>query len=170
MWGNKPVYLRIHLYTKFWIIGICAAGVALVGCGPQPTELGFNGADATKPVKILRNKSGSHAALPDHGLWLINSDEQLEALDAEVLFDLNVDFETESLVLVTLGRQPTGGHWIKITAVSRASGALYIHGWANRPGPDQVTIQIRTFPYAAAVISKIQAATLHPEIDSTNTY
>ena len=149
------------------ILAICA--VTLVGCESQTTKPAFDSVDATAPVEILRSKNGSDAALADHGLLLINSDEQLEALDAEALFALDVDFETESLVLVTLGRQPTGGYLIKITALSRAGSALYVHGLATRPGPDQATVQILTYPYAAAVIVKTQAATLRPEIDSTIT-
>ena len=78
----------------------------------------------TVPMTVLRTASGSDAAVCTAGEWLINSDEALAALGSSQLNDLGVDFVTESLVVITLGEQPTGGYWLRIEGVSRQLGQI----------------------------------------------
>ena len=120
----------------------------------------------TAPLPILRDQSGSDPDLTEPGQWLINSQQQLDAIGSQELARLAVDFDTESLVLIALGRQSTDGYWIKILGASQVDDELYIQGVANQPTEGSITGQTLTYPYGAAVIAKTSAGVLHPEMEA----
>ncbi len=144
---------------------IALATAASVGCKARG-GLGEVRSGRTVPMTVLRSASGSDAAVCTAGEWLINSDEALAALGSSQLNDLGVDFVTESLVVITLGEQPTGGFWLRIDGVSRGDRGLYVHGVANRPGDEASQVQMVTCPFAAVVIEKTISAVIRPEIRS----
>jgi hypothetical protein len=82
----------------------------------------------------------------------------LDALGAQELSELEVDLDQYDLVLVALGQQPTGGYWVHITGLQRVGDVIYVEGIANAPADDEAVTQAQTYPYAAAVIPKVNAA------------
>ena len=139
------------------------AVVALSGC---ESLMRSDAIGQSKPVNVLETRNGSDPALNEGGQWVINSYDEAHSIGSPQLDSLNVDFESESLVLVTLGEQPTGGIWIKIDGVSAQGRELYVYGVANRPGSNDATVQMLTYPFAAAVIPKTSADVLHIEFAS----
>jgi len=123
------------------------------------------------PVPIKRQTQINEPGLKQMGVLLINSQEELERLtpEADSLVEVKVDFSRESLVVLCLGERPTGGYWARITGVQRdpQSDALYVQGVANQPGADDVVIETLTYPCDAAVVPKVPARVIHPEIDSS---
>jgi hypothetical protein len=145
------------------VLAMC--GLMLGGCrGGQPrVESGVNG---TRGVSLFAQNSGDSSTLTTAGAWLITSAAELDATGSEELRGLNVDFDTHSLVVVALGEKPTGGYWARITGVQVKGDALFVQAVANRPGPKDAVTQAITYPYAAAVVEKVSAATVHPEVQS----
>jgi len=116
-------------------------------------------------VAILSSSSGSQAGLV-MGVQLITSAAQLEALGAESLAALDVNFDESSLVVASLGRRMTGGYWVCICSIQQVGDTLYVKGKANAPGPGDVTTQVINHPYAAAVIAKTSATQVASDIES----
>jgi hypothetical protein len=123
-----------------------------------------------EPVAILNQHQGSEAALAGPDVFVVNSQEQLQALGCEDLIDKGIDFSRRSLVIVALGERPTGGHTVLINGVQLQNSDLYVQGVATEPSPDATVTQALTHPYAAAEVDKIDATglTIHPEIDTVS--
>lgn len=121
---------------------------------------------ATEFVPIVKQVSLNEPAIARPGVVLIQSEEQLKALNATELATVEIDFATQSLVVLSLGEQPTGGYWCRITGMQAGEGILYVQGLANRPGPDDMVTQALTYPAAAAVIAKTDATATRLEIES----
>jgi len=112
---------------------------------------------------------GSDPALTEPSVKLITSGTQLASMGCTALMahlGHDIDFSQYSLLLLTLGEQPTGGYWCRITGVQHRTGVLYVQGIANRPGPNEAVTQAKSYPYAAAVIANIGVDSIHPEITS----
>ena len=151
-----------HYLTAGWM-GLMLA--LQVGCA-SPSLVVQDTLGLTESVTIQRQQSGSDSNLTSAGQWLVNCQVQLDTFNSSEIARLEVDFDTESLVLITLGEQPTSGYWVEIMGASQLEDRLYVQGVANRPSEGAVTAQDLTYPYGAAVISKTDAGLLHPEIES----
>jgi hypothetical protein len=149
----------------YLLLAMSVVGGALVsGCHPRGViEIGDS---RPKPVEIIASYHGSDPGFVEPMVLLVNSHEELEQLNSADLIDQGIDFDDESLLLLSLGEKPTGGYWARITAVQRQGGLLYMQGSANRPHRDQTVPQVLTYPYAAVVIKKIHSAQIRSEIDS----
>ncbi len=154
------------------ILTSCAALLVFAGCetSPAPSRQPVTALSDHRPVPILRNEPLNDPGLTQLGVMLINSRAELEqrAPQAQALAEMEVDFAAESLLVLCLGERPTGGYWVRITGVQHdaAANALYVQGVANEPGPEAMVTQALTYPCDAAVIPKVRAAAVHPEIDS----
>ena len=99
-------------------------------------------------------------------MLLVNSAEDLESLGSFDLAKQAINFEYQSLVLLTLGEKSTGGYWARITGIQQEGRLLYVQAVANRPSNDQAVKQELTYPYDAVVIPKIQHVQVRSEVES----
>ncbi|MFW6058602.1 MAG: protease complex subunit PrcB family protein [Phycisphaeraceae bacterium] len=141
--------MRIRLTST---LSLLAAALLLIGCGTDRT----NGVDPAQIqyVPILEQAHGDNADLTEPLAELIRSQEALEALDAEIPLAEQVDFETQSLIVLAAGEQRTGGYWARILGVQRVGDELWLQGVINQPGEDAAATQQITHPYAAAIIPR----------------
>ena len=65
-----------------------------------------------------------------------------------------------------MGNKPTTGWWMRLDSVQRKGRHVYFQGMSNRPGRTEAVAPTVTYPYAAAVISKVTGVQLHPELES----
>lgn len=148
---TRPVTFAALLLLALCVLPACRSTTS----GPLPEVLMFE----------IR-ESGEDAALPLATLQLIHSQRELDALRSENLRSLPVDFARQSLILLALGEQPTGGYWARIESAYIQNGILYVQGTANAPGPDQMVTQTITYPYAVAILAKAQAREVVGDITS----
>ena len=146
------------------LVHLLAVAVTLVAgaCSPPvgPTPTG-----TMRPIVILQHHSGDDLTTAER-VMLVNSRAELDALGHDTLAKLDVDFQSQSLLIVTLGEKPTSGWWVRIDSAQLDGTGLYFQGIANAPDRTQAVASVLTYPYAAAVISKVGDVRLHPEIDS----
>src|SRR5690554_3957792 len=118
--------------------------VFLVACESSPTM-----SSSSRPVAILKEHRGSDAGLAGPEALVVRSREQLAALGSTELINQTIDFSNRSLILVTLGEKPTGGYAVRLHSAQLKGDNLYVQGVAVEPGPDAMTTQALTHPYAA---------------------
>ena len=123
------------------------------------------GGRTTKPVPIVVHTQADDSGFQHAAMELINSQAKLESFGSTTLDALNVDFEKQSLLVLALGQKPTGGFSTQITGVQTRGSELYVQGKIFEPPPEAIVNQALTYPIAAAVIPKIRAALVHPEVD-----
>ncbi len=142
----------------------CLAVLTLTGCqagdaseGDQPRKLEA----IAEPVDLLRRGRGDDPAFAVAETYLYQSAADLPA-DVATIHALGVDFETEDLIVVALGEQPTAGFGVTIQQAALEGDALVVYGRSfSAPDGDSVVPQVLTYPYAYAVI---------PNTDSTRVY
>jgi hypothetical protein len=69
-----------------------------------------------------------------------------------------VDFTRETVLLVALGGRSTGGHAVRIDAVSRAGNGAVVQYTATSPGPGCMTTQSLTSPVEVVRTARIEGA------------
>jgi hypothetical protein len=121
---------------------------------------------ALEPVAILQHITGDDPAFASPQVLLVQSRQQLEQLGSRELIHRNVDWDAHTLVILAFGPQPTGGCWGRITAAQLQGDVLHLQGFANRPSPNQAVTQGVTFPYAAAVLPKLNVHSVRSDIQS----
>ena len=136
------------------MIGGCQTTTAPVG----PSETAFG-------MTVYQQLAGDDLNTDDAAM-LINSREDLDMLQHEELAGLEVDFDLQSVVVVALGECPTTGWWIRIDSAHVDIDKLYVQGVANEPDETQIVGQTLTYPYAAAVIDRVENVHLIPEFES----
>jgi len=112
------------------------------------------GASEAEAVAIHNQWQGSDSAFKTAGSVLIDSAAKLQETGSTELTSLNVNFDTHSIVVFSLGEQPTGGYWAWITGVQRGGGKLWVQATVNRPADGAATSQVLTYPVAAAVVDR----------------
>jgi hypothetical protein len=118
-------------------------------------------------LTLLRQSAGDDSGVNDAGVWLLNSAKDVQGTGSTSLAAVKVDFNTESLLVLTLGQRPTTGFWARINAVQRAGDNVWVQGTANKPAKGDVVNQVVTTPYVAVVVAKIPAGgKVRSEIDS----
>lgn len=150
---RRPSLFQYMLLVPFLVLSGCTSG-----------SRGSHGAVRTEPVRILRSATGDDPACSELGTWLIKSGQQLDQIASQELAGLQVDFTRESLIVVALGGQPASGYSVQITGTSKAGEDLFVQGVTTRPAHGAETLEIQTFPYAAAVIGRTSARRVLPEI------
>lgn len=150
-------------------IVVILSSLSLMGCG-KVTIVNSNNQDtpivAANNLNIGQQITGQSMALKLPNVFLINSEKQINATRSRQLKDLKIDFNTQSIVLIALGEQKSGGYWIKITGIQTAdNGDAYVQAIANKPTKSQATTSALTYPYAAIVTGKITGNVI-PEIES----
>jgi hypothetical protein len=134
--------------------------VMLGGCASDGRTTG-EGASLAEPVPILEHYAGNQAQnLEMQRRLLIRTAEQFQQLNAPALDEIDIDWDTQDLVLVAMGMRSTGGYWCRITAAQLQGQTLFVQGVVNRPGSSQMTTQAITYPWCAAVIPNVEASDL----------
>lgn len=132
---------------------------------PQ-VPLGSVHADGLQPLPIVQHITGDDAAFQAPKVFLIQSRQELAAVGSVELINHPIDFDRYCLVVLSLGQQPTGGYWARITAAQLQGDVLYVQGFVNRPSAGQAVSQAITHPYAAAVIPKAHPRSVQSDIQS----
>ncbi len=158
------------MQTTFKLMAVLLVSATMLACESTTTTSADKTtgavAPAVMPVTVLRQISGNDPALKFPAVMLIKTQVELDALQAKELAGAKVDFSKESMVVIALGEQATGGYWAQVTAVQSAGSQLFVQGIANRPGKDEVTTQVKTYPFAAAVIAKSAAGSVRSDVQS----
>ena len=146
---------------------VFAVALSFAGCESAPKDSAAPAAvQSVQPITIISQTQGSDPALTQPMVKLITAQEQLDALGAESLAGVEVDFAEQQVVLVALGSQPSGGYWTQITGIQQLGDTLYVQGIANAPAEGEAVTQALTYPYAAAVIPATSATTALSDIQS----
>jgi len=66
-----------------------------------------------------------------------------------------VDFEKSMVIGVFLGFRNTGGYSVAITSIERAGDEIVVTWKESRPGPQDVTSQVLTFPFHLVRIERL---------------
>ena len=148
--------------SGFKLCALFAAGL-LVGC-----QTGIGG--RTTPVPILHHAQADDAGFQYATVELINSWDELNAMGSSALNDIQIDFDTQSLVVLALGEQTTGGWYAQITGVQQRGSELFVQGFAYPPAGDAATTQAMSYPIAATIIPKSKATMIHPEIETADEF
>ncbi len=140
------------------------ACVAMAGCSSSGGAASKSQSDvlAVAPVSIVSRTAGSDAALKDTGVYLVNDAAALEKFGSDELAKIEVDFASQSLIILAQGEQSSGGYWVHINGVQTLGDIIYVQGVANIPGQGATT-QALTHPYEAVVVAKVKG-TIVPDI------
>lgn len=150
---RRPALWRVGRRVRPAALAL-ALGLTLgvvTGCETNGADEPATQSDARR-VEILEQHRGQAPELRTMSTRLITDKRELDALGSAALSQIPVDFESQSLVVVALGAQPTAGYGVRIDRITRYPDRLTIQSTANRPGPDQILAQVITHPFAAAVI------------------
>ncbi len=145
-------------------IALLVVTLSMVGCQSASNPSGnVDPAPAvaanTEPVPVLREMQGDDASLKLPGAVLVNAANQTTLN----LAPLEVDFDRESVVIVSLGTQPTGNYGVKVNSAQKKGAKLFVQGISMQPHNPAAAPKTPTHPYSAVVIPKFQG-TVHPEI------
>ena len=150
-----------HVRTWFVVAMAMVTMFTTYGC-----KSGSQASNPAQPLPIAATWNGSDSAFQESGHWLINSAAQLDATGSNNLVNLQVDFDSQSLIVLAMGERPTAGYWATITSAQQKGGKVYFQAVASRPAGDAMTGQVMTYPVAAAVIPKVEPRVVIPEIES----
>jgi len=142
----------------------CAGGESSKASAPAPEAKAM-----AEAVPIIAKVSGDQLAIESHGLGVIDA-EAFDGLGLRSAFaqaGADVDFSRHSVVLFSLGQQPTGGFSADINGLQLKGQQLYVQGTAVAPGPNATTTQAVSYPYCAVAIDQLPAGvTLLSDITS----
>ncbi len=120
-------------------------------------------------VPIIAKVSGDQLPIASHGLGVIDADalDGLGLREAFAQAGADVDLAKHSVILFSLGQQPTGGFSADINGLQIKGKQVYVQGIAVAPGPNSIVTQAVTYPYCAVAIEKLPAGvTLLSDITS----
>lgn len=126
--------------------------VMLTGCKTDGD--GDTGFALAEPVAILDDASGSSDALPTAATTHITTQAAWEAGGFAQACPAPMDFDAHDVVVVALGEQTSGGHWVHIDAIQMVGSEMYVQFRVNKPGEDEVAAAVMTYPFHAVVIPK----------------
>jgi hypothetical protein len=128
---------------------------ALAGCTTAPVA-----------VPVAGHFNGSDPGLKNADRHLINSQQELVKLGSKDLLKQKFDFEHNSLIVVSLGTQPSAAYWTRIAAVQRKGHHLFVQVLINQPDAAQAATKKNTNPYDAVLIAK--ATDVKLRVEETN--
>lgn len=157
------------------VAALALSGIALTanltGCGSDPVAQ----TTVTKPtmmadnVPILAKVSGQQIQIENSSLAILDQAAFAEMGLASLFQEqgVEVDFAKHSVVLFSLGQQPTGGYSADIVALQAKGSDLFVQGTAVAPGQSDTTTQAITYPFCAVAVAKLDAGmTLRSDITS----
>lgn len=159
-----PAFLAATMTCTPLLLTGCAGGSS-----PTPTEPAPVVKTLAEAVPIIAKVSGDRLPIESHGLGVIN-ESTFDGLGLREVFaqaGADIDFSQHSVILFSLGQQPTAGFSADINGLQLKGKQLYVQGTAVAPGPNAVTTQAITYPYAAVAVEKLPSGvTLLSDITS----
>ncbi|MEM9883250.1 MAG: protease complex subunit PrcB family protein [Planctomycetota bacterium] len=143
------------------IVSLTALGLVLVLTGCRSGDAGLDDGPSTEPlasgVVILAQVAGTDLPIETYGLGLVDPGAfgQLGLDEKFTELEVGVDFDMHSVILLSLGQQPTGGYSAEITGLQLKGDLLYVQATAVAPGPDDATTKAITYPYSAVAVPKL---------------
>ena len=83
-------------------------------------------------------------------IWKTHSAQKRPAAPAP-----EVNFEKETVLIVALGRKPTGGHAVEIKSVQPSGNKVLVTATTRAPRPGGVSIQALTAPFHIVAVPKL---------------
>jgi hypothetical protein len=146
-----------------WVM--VASLLVLGGCQQKGDGPLVDETAVAEPVEILSQTCGDDVQLTlPMGVELVRNETELRALGSSELAEMDVNFRRHDLVVLSLGEQPTGGYWGRITGIQQVGDVLYVQGIANAPGAGMSVTQALTHPYCVARIAKTTASEARSDI------
>jgi len=150
-----------------WLILLAAVLLAAVGGGWPGRDAGRREAEEmsrviyTHPEPESTNRWRWHDSGLPEGSWFgfIADAEELATLLKERPFLAGrlpdgVNWEREGLVVASLGEAPSGGYAVRIVEVAAAGGRIHVKTAIKSPGPNDMVIQVITYPVDAVRLEK----------------
>ena len=109
-------------------------------------------------VPITTIGQGSQSGIESRREVLVRTAGEWQALWKEHDPDAplpRVDFEKSMVIGVFLGFRNTGGYSVAITSIERAGDEIVVTWKESRPGPQDITSQVLTFPFQLARIERL---------------
>ena len=114
-----------------------------------------------KPIEFNVIKSGTNGIYKSATELKIEESAKLDAVWAELFKNYSrqapipiVDFTKNSVIVVTMGEQNSGGHSIKISSVSETDKAIIVNIEESKPGSTCITTSVMTYPFQLIEIPK----------------
>ncbi len=110
-------------------------------------------------VPIIAKVAGQDLRVSDPMLGLVNQSALTKLGLDQIFADQGVELDPaqHSVILLSLGQQPTGGFAADITALQRKGDELFVQGTAAQPTSTDNVTQAQTFPFAAVAVEKLPA-------------
>ena len=137
--------------TSLFYIGLLIITASLTSGCDSTSKVAVKGGTGTEPVELLRQTNGSNDAFAKIGGYLINSADD----SAADLSSLSPNYDTESVIVVSLGEVPTGGFGVTITGVQKQGDKVFVQFTTSQPAADAVVTQAISHPYAAVAVPKV---------------
>ncbi|MEO0515222.1 MAG: protease complex subunit PrcB family protein [Planctomycetota bacterium] len=157
-----PALLAATLTCTPLFFAGCAGGGASESSAPAVKMM-------AEAVPIIAKVSGDQLLIESHGLGVIYADalDGLGLREAFAQAGADVDLSQHSVILFSLGEQPTGGFSADINGLQIKGKQVYVQGTAVAPGPNTVVTQALTYPYCAVAVEKLPSGvTLLSDITS----
>jgi hypothetical protein len=83
-------------------------------------------------------------------IWKTHSAQKRPAAPAP-----EVNFEKETVLIVALGRKPTGGHAVEIKSVEQSGNKVLVTATTRTPKPGGIQIQALTAPFHIVAVPRL---------------
>ena len=151
----------MHVSRSASIVIVAALSIAagLAGCRQRERA-----PEAPVPMPVLMSTGGQDGEMDRTRIFIARRPMDLLPLGQDVLEDLDIDFDTQTAIVVSLGQRETAGHWVRIHSAQLENNKLYVQFTINEPDDDQMTAQVITHPWAVATIPRVgDDVRIHPE-------
>lgn len=110
-------------------------------------------------VAILGKVAGNDLNLTNYYLGVLDA-AAVEKLNLAARFaekGVVLDPQQHSVVLLSLGEQPTAGFAADVVAIQSKGSQLFVQGTASAPSPDTAVAQQLTTPFCAVAVNRLPA-------------
>ncbi|MBE2228613.1 MAG: protease complex subunit PrcB family protein [Ignavibacteria bacterium] len=137
----------------FVILAMVLLTAVYPGCSNSGSD------DSKVPSEIVLD--GMYSAIEEKREVLITNNEQFQSLMNEIYRNMDqmprfpvVDFTKNSVVAVFIGERPNGGYMVSIDSITEGSRYVNVNVVETTPGPNCMTTQAITRPFAIVKIPK----------------
>lgn len=145
------------------VIALAPVAVLSAGCHSDGGDTASGGFALADPVEITEGTSGSSPAMRTAGTYLIPSQAQWDKSGFGEAVPGPIDFAAYDVVVVAMGEQTSGGHWVRIDAIQLAGNELAVQCTMNAPAEGDVVATVVTYPFHAVMVPKTGAVLAVPD-------
>lgn len=135
------------------------AGTVLAGCAGKRSEPETE-TETAKGAPLARQITTSdYCGLTAPGLVYLDSSKALQAFSSlngqmiSLASAAGLDFQREHLLVIALGRKPTGGYALTLNSAVLEGKKLALTAHVRTPSPDRVVTQALTTPCAVVAVT-----------------